>query len=246
MAVEALARAQAVSTALNTEVPLRLVADRWYASQLFTAEAALSGAEVSLRTGDTRRAVELAGQAEALLTTAVHDSHQYLVKAERATIAATVGNTLQDMGYDVRVASANDNVALVGRREHHTLAMVVRPGGRLEMDMAGFEGGACNPETRALLEGLRRNGLVIAEQNLKWHGRFEGGALIRKAQRQGKSLEVALAEMMVAPDTSDEARAAVDAPIRRRSRLAPQSEEERLRQARAWMWDQGQIQKGCR
>lgn len=244
--IRTLAQAQAVSAALESELPLRLVAERWHGEQLSTARAALASAGTSLRAGQLEQAAMLATQAETLLTTAAHQADQHLAKAERATIAATVGNTLEDMGYQVKVANVQENVALVGRRGHQTMAMVVRPGGALEMDMAGFEGNSCNLETKALLEGLRRNGLVISAANLARHGRFEGGALIRAAQRRGTSLEVALAELMAPPAVAEPAGVQEDAPVRRRARLAPQDETGRLRQARAWLWQQDHLRTGGR
>jgi hypothetical protein len=156
-------------------------------------------------------------------------------------VTAQVGNTLQDLGYEVKLASSKENTAIVGRRQHQALAMVIRPGGRLEFDMAGFEGDSCHHETQALLEALRRNGLAIQAETITRHGRFAGGALIRKAQRHGKPLEVALAESF--PLTEEEQRETVpDAPVRRTAALPRgETEQDRLQRGRAFFWSQAQV-----
>jgi hypothetical protein len=239
-AADLLARAQAVRYVLDAELPLKLIVERWESARVNAAESAMHAASVCLAGGRVEEARELASRAESFYTTALHDAHQRLRNAERATITAQVGNTLEDLGYEVKVARVKENVALVGRRAHQTLAMVLQPGGQIQLDMAGFEGNACERETRELLRALRRNGLSITAEHLVRHGRFSGGPWIRKAQQKGKPLEVALAEMV---DFEQPARSthAAAAPVRRASRLGPLgSEEERLRTGRALLWSNRQ------
>jgi hypothetical protein len=146
------------------------------------------------------------------------------------------------LGYEVKVTSFKKNTALVGRRQHQTLAMVLRPGGRLEFDMAGFEGDSCADETRTLIEALRRNGLGIHAESIMRHGRFSGGALIRRAQRHGEDLEAALAEIFPQSEKGPQDEAAPGAPIRRSVLLArDESELQRLQRGRAFIWSQTQI-----
>lgn len=240
MAVESLARASGVQAALDAELPLRLVAESRHAVELASARERLRAAHLCLQAGQVERAADLAQQAEAVLTSTGYQAHEELARAERTTVTAAVGNTLEDMGYDVRLARAKDNVALVGRRGHHTLAMVVRPSGHIEMDMAGFEGTDCEPEITALLVGLRRNGLMISRQCLTRHGRFSGGSLIRGAQRAGRPLEEVLAEMTEAPSNDRESLSTV---VRANQPVAVNAK--RLRQERRLFW-QAQKQQGRR
>ncbi len=223
--LKGIARVRAAQAALQAEQPLHLVASSLFSSSLDKAAQLSAQAEAHLEMGELEQAVKLAEHAEGLYTTVSYDSYQHLRKAERLTMAAVVGNTLEDMGYELKVAQGSQGIAFVGRREHRTLTLISRPEGRLELDMAGFHGDQCQVETKALLEGLRRNGLELCEIDLKRHGRFEGGPLIRKAQRQGQSLEAALESMV--------AQLAEPGPVRRRSRLA--GSDEQANRARAWM-----------
>ena len=239
-AAHLLARAAAARGTLELELPLRVVAERWHAQELREASAATESARASLAAGEAQAAAELAAHAQELYASIVGDVYQRLRHAERATVAAQVGNSLEDLGYQVRVARVKENVAFVGRRSHHTVALVVRPGGRIELDMAGFDGDSCDRETKALLAAFRRNGLVIAGEHLVRHGRFAGGPLIRRAQRQGKPLEVALAECL---DPLQQPETAATAPprVRRAGALARgEAEDQRLQQGMALLWGQRQ------
>ncbi|HZT32751.1 MAG TPA: hypothetical protein VFA33_22880 [Bryobacteraceae bacterium] len=234
---ELLARAGAAQGVLDSELPLRLVAGQFHRPDLAVAREALDRARLEATAGRAESAQRLAAQAEALYTSIIHDAHERLREAERATVAAQVGNALADLGYEVKLARVRQNVALVGRRDQHTMAMVLRPGGKVEMDMAGFEGDSCDRETKALLDAMRRNGSVIAAQNLTRHGRFAGGPLIRRAQQGGKPLEVALAECFSGGGTQRTA----DAPVRRSNNLSrPTTERERLERGRALLWGHAQ------
>jgi len=239
-ATDLLARAEAARGALVAELPLRLVAERWHPDKLREASAATESARAALATGEIQVAAELAAHAQELYASIVGEAYQRLRHAERATIAAQVGNSLEDLGYQVRVTRVKETVAFVGRRGHHTVALVVRPGGRIELDMAGFDGDSCDRETKALLAALRRNGLVIASEHLVRHGRFAGGPLIRRAQRQGKPLEVALAECLD-PLQQPEKAAAAPPRVRRAGALARgEAEDQRLQQGMALLWGQRQ------
>ncbi len=237
-ALEALARAQAVDQALRQELPLSLVAEQWHADRLRAARVEMDTARSLLQAGRPEEAEGLAQHAEATLTTLTYQSHQRLVAAERATLVATVGNTLEDLGYsNLRVAQAKGRTALVGRRGEHTLALVAGPGGKLQMDMAGFEGDSCRRETQRLLEGLHRNGLELSRVELTHHGRREGGALLRRAQRSDQPLAQALAELA---GEAQSAPANATPPVKRGTRLSGPTEEECLRRARIWLWSASQ------
>ena len=226
-AVAPLARAQASLVALESEPPLLLIAERWSAEQLGRAREAIQQSEACLVRGDSSKASILAGEAEVLLASSLGDAHDRLKSAERATIAAQAGNSLLDLGYEVKVAQVRETVALVGRCGHQTLALVVGKGGHLQMDMAGFEGESCDRAVKALLAQLRRNGLQVLAERIERHGCSEGGASIRKAARQGKPLEQALAEC-VASITTHEA-------VHRGVRLTPRPEQQAQR-GRALLW----------
>jgi hypothetical protein len=241
---DTLARAKAIRTVLDSEVPLALVADHRSRAGLAEASRAIAASEAALRAGDAAMAKGLAASAERALTTATYDAYQHLVKAERATVAAQVGNSLQDLGYQVRVAHSTRGIALVGRKQHYALAMVLRAGGRVSFDMSGFEQTSCHPEARALLGALGQNGLVLSSAEINWHGRLDGGPLIRAAMRKGRPLEQALAEM--APASAETGRLADGdrdgLPVRRQTRLASGPDD--YERGRAWMWGNVQRQKG--
>lgn len=239
---EQLARAQAIDLALQAEVPLRLVAEQRSATELRTARASMTQAQQLLRDGRLSQAATAARHAEALLSVAARTAHDRLATAERTTITAVVGNAMTDLGYEVRAAAADHQAAVVGRKEHVTAAIVVGSGGRLEIDMAGYEGEACDRESKALVDALRKHGLVIAEACLSRHGRPEGGALIRAARKRGKTLELALAEMSSAPRQEMTDVPAGSGPVRRMTRQRPETQTEQ--RAVAWVWQQQQVRSG--
>jgi hypothetical protein len=235
-AEDLLARARAASGALESELPLKLVAEKWSQPQLDKAKANLETAKLRLASGQLKEAAQHAAEAEALFTTTLHDAHQRLLNAEKTTIAVQAGNALVDLGYEVKIARVKRNVALVGRRGQQVMAMVLQPDSRIQLDMAGFEGSACERDTMRLLAKLRENGLVVAEVNLIRHGRFTGGPWIHKAQRQGKPLEVAMAELL--DPVAQAGTSKGSPPVRRSSSLSVGAlEQERLTKGRALLWN---------
>lgn len=226
-AVAPLARAQATLVAIESEPPLLLIAERWSAEQLGRAREAIQESEACLVRGDSSKASILAAEAEGLLASSLGDAHERLKSAERTTIAAQAGNSLLDLGYEVKVAQVRETVALVGRCGHQTVALVVGKAGHLEMDMAGFEGESCDRAVKALLAQLRRNGLQVLAERIERHGCSEGGASIRKAARQGKPLEQALAEGAASIPTHET--------VHRGVRLT-QGPERQAQRGRALLW----------
>jgi len=241
---EHLARAEALESALQAEMPLRLVAEQWSAPELQAARASISEAHTSLLAGHIASADTAARRAESLLSVTAQRAHQRLAAAERTTVTAVIGNTMTDLGYEVRAAAAGGRAALVGRKADQTVALVVGSGGRIDMDMAGYEGDACDRDVKALIEALRKQGLTIAEACLARHGRPEGGALIRAARRRGKTLELALAEINAVPEVQGERTEVESAPVRRTTRLAADANSGE--QAVAWVWQQQHASVGGR
>lgn len=228
-----LARAVALERALADVKPLNLVASELFDPEVKSARNLMAEAAEHLDRGDAAGAERLGTAAEAAFARVGRQAAERLTAATRVTMTAQVGCALQDLGYAVRVASDPRRAAIVGRREHQSVALVVGEGGHIEVDMEGFDGAQCHADSQALIAGLRRRGLVISATNLTRHGSCAGGALIRAARRSGRTLEEALlgqAATMGTPAVTPQS----NEPVVRSTRLDYGSRDSE--RDRTWVW----------
>ena len=99
--------------------------------------------------------------------------------------AALVLQVLQDdLGYAVVPRlSADGGVLLWAERGHEVLAALTHEDGRVEIDQAGAQGGACLDRVHDLRVAAEARGLVFGEGRPLAHGDPRGGSLIRRAGR---------------------------------------------------------------
>jgi hypothetical protein len=104
-----------------------------------------------------------------------------LVRAEGAVVSDAVRATLIDMGYRVREPRCRlrNGVVVKGESARGTAIYVsMEPRrGRIQADLSGFRGAACEVERARFLDGLARRGIRVQLMDRHQHGRPEGGVL---------------------------------------------------------------------
>jgi hypothetical protein len=228
--VEALCRARAIHQALEAEPTLRLVAERWHHSTLSQALRAMHQAETSAGRGTAQDALRLARRAEELMTTATYDSFRRLEAAQQQVIADATAASMGALGYTLQRASRGGAVALWGRAGDRTLVAVIA-GGRLQTDMAGFDGIRCCEESERLVAEMRSRGLEVRRVARTLHARREGGTLIAQALGQVRTSGLSPAEALVRVATPNLTRKSAG-----HGAVTTRSTPSHLDRARAWMW----------
>ena len=218
-AADRLARAGAVRAALNQETPLRLVAETWHQDALLKADQALGRAQMLHATGRLGEALAEARLAERTFSVAAYDSHQRLLTAQQTVLVDQTAKSLTGMGYDVERLADSREQGLSATRDGHTIAALVQPGGRLLMDMAGFDGVACHREAEQMLAAIAENGVQVRREQMLLHGRRDGGPLVARLDRIAKARPQAVSQ-------------------RKPTGQRPHSDQ--YRRAVAWLWQQQQ------
>ncbi len=129
----------------------------------------------------------LRGEADALfakLNEAVKSAHLELMQAEQEVIAEKTGESLRTLGYEVKSKSRAAGALIRGKKRDVSIAAEISEGGELQIDMAGFEDGACRQELSALRDELQKQGINIEAAHSVFHGKKEGGVLARQAERE--------------------------------------------------------------
>jgi hypothetical protein len=150
---------------------------------------------------------------------ATYDSHQRLLAAQQTVLIDQAAKSLTGMGYRVERLVDFHAQGLWATRDGHTIAALVQPGGRLLMDMAGFDGVACHREAEQMLATLAENGVQVRREQVFLHGRRDGGPLVARLHRVMKARPQAI-------------------PQRRSTGQRPHSDQ--YRRAAAWLWQQQQ------
>ncbi len=101
-------------------------------------------------------------------------------------VAATVGEALVDLGYDVTRCAGKSAVAFDARYGHEVLLAVVHDElNRIEIDHAGLTDGTCQSRQRALETAIEQRGVILTETEEVAHHDSRGGVLISTAARRG-------------------------------------------------------------
>jgi len=109
---------------------------------------------------------------------------------ERELATTACEDSLQTMGYDVAVASADHRDAIWAERGDQVMALLVADGGAIEIDVAGCADLTCRDEVGRLTTELRRHGLEASGYQSRWHGDPDGGALIADGAAAARRLEI--------------------------------------------------------
>jgi hypothetical protein len=118
------------------------------------------------------------------LTEAVRSAHNRITGVERDILKEKTQACLEALGYDVRIKSKTSGVLVRGVKQDLSIAACIDKSGTLSIDMAGFEGGACNKELDQLTGRLSESGVVMDDLRGIHHGKKEGGVLSQEAARE--------------------------------------------------------------
>ena len=122
------------------------------------------------------------------IETAFMDAREQLLSAEAGLLYRHLTGALSEMGYAIRQSRRPlpDCIMIHGSKADGT-AMAIRltpKASRVEIDLSGFSGNACEQETARLHEHLQRRGVMLARQVTQRHGRKGGGALTARVQTE--------------------------------------------------------------
>jgi hypothetical protein len=246
-AADLLARAEATLEALEHERLLMAMAERSPGLSLAAMRQGLSRAAQIYREGGLQEAVRLAREAEARLAVAAHEGCRGLETLQRRFVSVVTARTLQDMGYRIDVATSESAVALWATNGQRTLAATVTDSGRVDLDLAGFDGLSCRLESERLLVELAERGLRVRREASLIHGRREGGAMIVSAARQARStgLSHAFALLQAVGGQSETPRAVhrKRKATRGNAARASSGSDSSAERARRWLWAQQMSRK---
>lgn len=224
-----LARAEAISATLEEEQVLRLVAERWHADHLKQAAAARSEANRLLADGSLDEAARLAAIAEQRLTLSAYDAYTRLAQAQHQVAAENLSQVLQTMGYSVNAYTDTRGTALWARSPQRTLAAVVTSSGDAHLDMTGEDLG-CAGEMDHIIGAMGERGIDLRIGERTFHGRRDGGTLIREAGRRVRTEGVAAGQAVL------DAVSAWAEPQGQPPETGDADDADRIRAARAWFW----------
>jgi len=184
-AAVALARASSVQEALvDANQPLlSQVASRHLQNQGANLQV-IDEARALLESGATESLPTLAPQLETAveqLNTASQAAHRELLQAESEVLADKTTDSLEALGYDVRMKQLQDGLLVRGLKEDLSIVAQVDEQGALNVDAAGFEGTECEAELDRLSAELERRGVTVAIEEAVFHGKPQGSVLTEKA-----------------------------------------------------------------
>jgi len=209
--------------------------ERWQGSSLGAAQKGLARASQSLRQGNAQEAIRLAQQAESQLAMAARTGLRRLEAGQRLILSAAMAQQLEGMGYTVRLAAEERAVGLWATKGAQTVAVAVTGRGRVDMDMAGFDGLSCRQESQRLMDALARGGFKVWREASVFHGRRGGGAMIRRvtdiARQEGIDPACGILRALGIPAGRPAAAPRSRATVRQGG--SPDQEQER---ARRWLW----------
>jgi len=118
------------------------------------------------------------------LTTAVKSAHDRISLAQKEVVLEKTRETLNTLGYDVRLKSRQSGLLLRGVKQDLSIAAEISKTGTLSLDLAGFEGGACSGELGMFVQKLEQAGIVMENAQKTHHGKKEGGILAQDAAKE--------------------------------------------------------------
>jgi hypothetical protein len=189
----------AVATGLAT--PVAQVVDVMAPGLRPSARHAARAAEGLVAGGDLAGADRALAAAEAEVVQFRRGTVAVLAEAERVAVAAVAEDALRAIGYrDLAVAEDVDAgiTAIHAEQGDRAVALLVRDGGAVELDIAGCEGLSCRPEADRFLRAVAEHGGQVSGYACTWHGEWDGGSLIREAGAYRRRQHASWAEALLA------------------------------------------------
>jgi hypothetical protein len=149
-------------------------------------EAAIIAARLTqdLQSGEVSRLEARGGEINAVLaraTAIVREAHELQAAREIESTVHALTSSLSDLGYK-RIRTIDDRGARVLKARNGLTAVVARldaPNGDFTIDAAGFQGRDCEAAVSALIGRLADYGLLVRTRETVFHGRADGGELVR-------------------------------------------------------------------
>ena len=149
-------------------------------------EAAIIAARVTqdLQSGEVSRLEARGGEINALLartTAIVREAHELQAAREIESTVHALTSSLSDLGYE-GIRTIDDGGVRILKARNGLTAVVARldaPNGDLTIDAAGFQGHDCEAAVSALIGRLADHGLLVRTRETVFHGRADGGELVR-------------------------------------------------------------------
>ncbi len=197
-AASPLARAEAAARAFQDEPVLTAVSAALDPGAVSRMEAELAAARKASEQGLAERTAAASRAAEAVVADVVASSWNWLAQAQRQQTVTAFTAALSAMGYEVDKATGTDQTVVHGESGDRQILALIRTGGRVDTDMAGFEGGECLLETQRLHAELTAQGVCPRRVDPVFHGRREGGVMLAAAARYRREAGITLAQAVLA------------------------------------------------
>ena len=127
------------------------------------------------------RASSLAARGDRALRAALASGARLLAAEERTLATTVMDDALRAIGCRTIVAEGDDAAGIWAERGHQLAAVLVRDGGNVELDVAGFEGDGCLPFHEEIERAVGDRGGTFEDVEVVQHGDSGGGVLIRGA-----------------------------------------------------------------
>jgi hypothetical protein len=118
----------------------------------------------------------------------LYQAEERLFQAEGTVLRAQLGGALAELGYTVvppRRAQETAPVLLAHRPDGTAVAARISPrAGRVELDLSGFRGDACQVERARLDAALRKRGVRLTTEARQRHQTLAGAALTRAVEAE--------------------------------------------------------------
>jgi hypothetical protein len=129
------------------------------------------------------RAVFLANRGDRALRAALESGARALAAEERTLVTAVMDEALRSIGCRTTVAEGDGASGIWAERGHQLAAVLIEDGGKVELDVAGFEGDGCIPFHEDIERAVAAHGGTFEGVEVVHHGDADGGVLIRSAAR---------------------------------------------------------------
>jgi hypothetical protein len=129
------------------------------------------------------RAASLAERGDRALRTALESGARALASEERTLVTSVMNDALRSIGCRTTIADGDGSSGIWAERGHQVVAVLIENGGRVELDVAGFEGSGCVPFHEEIEKAVIARGGTLEDVEVVQHGDAGGGVLIRSAAR---------------------------------------------------------------
>jgi hypothetical protein len=117
------------------------------------------------------------------VTEIVRGAHKRQAAREIEATERTITASLRQLGYGSIRTVGRDGVCVIRARSAETVVVAeMKSTGVLRIDTAGFHGRECEAAVSALTDQLAVNGLIVKQREATFHGRAEGGELVREGK----------------------------------------------------------------